>query len=358
MDLHNKLYSQPCKIAYLGGSVTVQKNGYRPLLHHLICQITQQNHHAINAGIGGVGSIAHAFLLNEFVIKHQPDFCFIECAIVDGEGMTPQDQIQFSIESICLQLLQQKIPSCFLQLFKSKDLIQYEEILQHNYRPIIHHYQVPEINLHDFFSRQIQENVLQASDLLYDGIHTTDLGSTLFANQIATDWFNLLPSLLPNTFAIESRGVHQSLYPIIVGPDQLQESIEGNFKVKKFKFTIPYLEMDSNSSLNLECDFGEVIGILVIVDNDSGVIEIKTDEFTHHAQLHDQWCDHPRIQAVLLPHAIASRKLLSITLTKLDSAQVGANLRYQTWQHKGMNIKIIGLMVNSLMAPPPNRYLW
>ena len=160
MGLNSKLYSQPCKIAYLGGSVTVQKNGYRPLLHHLICQITQQDHHAINAGIGGVGSIAHAFLLNDFVIKHQPDLCFIECAIVDGEGMTPRGQIQPSIESICLQLLQQQIPACFLQLFKSKHAIYYEEILAHEYRPIIHRYQVPEINLHRFFAKQIQECAL------------------------------------------------------------------------------------------------------------------------------------------------------------------------------------------------------
>ena len=357
-NFYQKLFSRPCKIAYLGGSVTVQKNGYRPRLHQLICEATHQEHHAINAGIGGVGSLAHAFLLNDFVLKHQPDFCFMECAIVDGEGMTPMDQIRPSVESICWQLSMHQIPSFFLHLFKTKDTLFYQRVLREYYEPITKQYQIPSINLQDHCEEAIKQNLYQSNAILMDQIHTTDFGSQVFADEIFQQWIEKLTSSNEQKFVINTTPNEGRLFPQVIGANSLILNIDGPYEIKCLKLTIPYLELPMHSIWHGSIDFGEVLGILVSADSDSGVIEIKTAQSTHLVQIHDQWCKSARIQAVLLPQAIALNVPFSITLSHQSKTSLGANLHHHPWDHLGSNLKIIGLMINRTAELNTPGYLW
>jgi hypothetical protein len=357
-DFYQKLFSRPCKIAYLGGSVTVQKNGYRPRLHQLICEATRHDHSAINAGIGGVGSLAHAFLLNDFVLKHHPDFCFVECAIVDSEGMTPIDQIYLSINSICWQLSNHQIPSCFLQLFKTKEIEFYRTILRDHYAPIAKRYQIPSINLQNYCEGSIKQNLYKSNELLYDQIHTTNFGAQVFAQEIFKQWIEKLTASNEGGL-VENRASNKGLLiPQIVGANSLALKVDGRYEIKRFKLTIPYLELPINSTWHGLIDFGEVLGILMVADTDSGVIEIKSAHSTHLAQIHDQWCNSARIQAVLLPQAIALNVPFSITLSHQSKTLLGANLHHHPWEHLGSNLKIIGLMINRTAELNTPNYLW
>jgi lysophospholipase L1-like esterase len=355
-SIHQFLSSRPCKIAYLGNSVTAQKNGYREHLHELICKSTQQPHVAINAGIGGVGSLASAFLLSDFVLRQEPDLCFIECAIADSEYATPRELIQSSIDSILWQLSQANISACMIYLYKNKQPQIYRQILQECYGPVVDHYNISIINIYPRIQEMIGKNQYQASELLTDGIHTTELGARLSAELILKALLainspvNLSPTIPWCTDSF--------LLPQIIKLDNIGISTSGEIVRGKFKLIIPYLEISHGSTLLVAIEDGEVIGVLLVADDHSGVIEIKSATLHHTTQVHDEYCGKARMQVVILSVPIKANETFSIKLSKCDIAKVSANLQPSSWIHLGINLKIIGLLVNRSKALLKPNYLW
>ena len=81
-SFNTDLQTRACKIAFLGNSVTAQKEGYAYQLASQINDYFHPTHEFIFAGIGGIGSLASCFLIEDFVLRHQPDFCFVECTLL------------------------------------------------------------------------------------------------------------------------------------------------------------------------------------------------------------------------------------------------------------------------------------
>ena len=73
------LSARPGPVAYLGNSVTAQKDGFRTLLHPLIEAECENRLRAVNAGFGGVGSLASVCFMDRLVVRHAPRLCFIAC---------------------------------------------------------------------------------------------------------------------------------------------------------------------------------------------------------------------------------------------------------------------------------------
>lgn len=355
-SLQNALSLRSCKIAYLGNSVTAQKNGYRERLHDLICKSTQQSHHAINAGIGGVGSLASAFLLSDFVLRHKPDLCFIECLIADSDHATPRKLIQSSIDSILWQLSQANIPACMLYLYKDKQPKLYRQILREDYGPVVNYYKTSIIDIYPQIQEMVEKNQHQSSELLTDGIHTTELGAKLSAELILKGLLEINRHI--NLRPIKPWSSNSYLSPQILKVEEARIDIDGSIANGKFKLLIPYAEISQGSTLSITVEEGEIIGILVIADDSSGVIDINSTSFHHKAQIHDEWCEKARIQVVILPIPIKPDETFSIKISKSNVASVGANLQVNSWPHLGMNLKIIGLLVNSTEALLKPKYLW
>ena len=99
----------PRSIAYLGNSLTVQKAGYRPALHQRLEQHWEAPLQQVNAGLGGVGSLACACLLDLLVQRHQPDLCLIECSAADMLGATSPAQIGPSSKQACGRTWRQQL---------------------------------------------------------------------------------------------------------------------------------------------------------------------------------------------------------------------------------------------------------
>jgi hypothetical protein len=64
-DTAAQLAAGPVVIAYLGNSVTAQKDGYRPYLHKGLVKRFGHEHKAVNAGFGGVGSIGSVCTMDD-----------------------------------------------------------------------------------------------------------------------------------------------------------------------------------------------------------------------------------------------------------------------------------------------------
>lgn len=355
-SIRQALSSRPCKIAYLGNSVTAQKNGYRERLHELICKSTQQAHVAINAGIGGVGSLASVFLLSDFVLRQKPDLCFIECAIADSEYATPRKLIQPSIDGILWQLIQANIPACMLYLYKDKQPEIYRQILQNDYGPVVDHYNTSIIDIHPQMHEMVEKNQYRSSELLTDGIHTTELGATLSAQLILKE---LLTQKSPAGVNPTSPWCSDSfLFPQILKPENIGTNTDNVIIPGKFKLIIPYLEITHGSTLTIAIEHGETHGVLLVADDHSGVIDIKSDTLHHTAQVHDEWCSKARLQVVILPKPIKANEKFSIKISENNIAKVSSNLQPNSWKHLGVNLKIIGLLVNRLKVLSKPNYLW
>lgn len=355
-SIRQVLSSRPCKIAYLGNSVTAQKNGYRERLHELICKSTQQTHVAINAGIGGVGSLASAFLLSDFVLRQKPDLCFIECAIADSEHATPRELIQPSIDSILWQLSQANIPACMLYLYKDKQPEIYWQVLQEDYGPVVDHYNTFIIEIYPQIQEMIDNNQYQSSELLTDGIHTTELGASLSAELILKELLNL--KSITNVNPTSPWSSNSFLFPQILKPEDIGTDIDNSIVPGKFKLIIPYLEISYGSTFSIAIENGEILGVLLVADDHSGVIDIKSETLHHTAQVHDEWCSKARLQVVILPKPIKANEKFSIKISKNNIAKYSANLQANSWSHLGVNLKLIGLMVNRSEVLLKTNYLW
>lgn len=355
-SIYQTLSSRPCKIAYLGNSVTAQKNGYRERLHELTCKITQQPHVAINAGIGGVGSLASAFLLSDFVLRQKPDLCFIECAIADSGYATPRKLIQPSIDSILWQLSQANVPACMLYLYKDKQPELYRQILQEDYGPVVDHYNTLIIDIYHQMQERVEKNQYQPNELLTDGIHTTELGATLSAELILKEILSIKSPVNVNpTSPLRSDSF---IFPQILKLENPDSNADSSIVRGKFKLIIPYLEITYGSTLSTAIENGEILGVLLVADDHSGVIDIKSDTIHHTAQVHDEWCSKARLQVVILPKPIKANEAFSIKISKNNIAKLSANLQENTWSHVGTNLKLIGLLVNRSDALLTPNYLW
>lgn len=108
----------------MGSSVTVQKEGYRIFLQQYLREYFQQEHLEICAAIGGVRAITGVFTMDEDVINHAPDLCFIEYMVSDRiEVNTPQTEIGKAIEGIVRKLRKIGCQIIFLYRYVEKDLI-------------------------------------------------------------------------------------------------------------------------------------------------------------------------------------------------------------------------------------------
>lgn len=76
----------------MGNSVASQKVGLKLFLKEKLDSISGFNHN-INAGLGGVGSIASYFIVGDFVIRHKPNIYFVECTVADIGSAMPISSI-------------------------------------------------------------------------------------------------------------------------------------------------------------------------------------------------------------------------------------------------------------------------
>ena len=168
----------PRSIAYLGNSLTVQKAGYRPALHQRLEQHWEAPLLQVNAGLGGVGSLACACLLDLLVQRHQPDLCLIECSAADMLGATSPAQIGPSLETIVRELLTAAVEPVLLHLPWRRSKPAQRTSTLAAYQRVADHYGICSVSLWD---RWLPHD----GALLDDGKHLTRQGGEEVADAIA-----------------------------------------------------------------------------------------------------------------------------------------------------------------------------
>jgi glycosyltransferase involved in cell wall biosynthesis len=325
-----RLRSGPCAIAYMGTSVTVQKDGYRPLLHAKLQSRLGRDHVMVNAGTGAIGSVGGLFLMDHLVLRHRPRICFIEYATADAERYTPAPLVGPVVEEIVLRLREAECEPCFL-LFPRADqsaagLDAYVEVAGHH--------GVAWIDV----GGALEEAGLGSDDVLRDVVHTTPRGAEAYAEEIAVRFDSILD---PTGAAPASAGRHfdrsfEGARLLPASPERLRDP--GACTIGRFRLLYPYVEIEPGA--RIECSFEEeLVGLLVVVGPESGVIRAGSREHN----LFDRWCSYERLSTVVFDPGFEPGS--RVTIEPTDKPVDRSVLRGVVDEPETTKLKVVGFMV-------------
>jgi glycosyltransferase involved in cell wall biosynthesis/lysophospholipase L1-like esterase len=327
-----RLRSQTCTIAYMGASVTLMKDGYRPRLHAMLQERLGREHVMVNAATGAIGAVGGLFLMEDLVLRHQPDLCFIEYASFDAGGATPPELLGPALLEIVLRLREASCEPCFLLLPREEPDAAVLDI----YRRVAGHHGVPLIDVAAVLATEGR----YADELLRDVVHPTPSGAQAIATAIADDLDEVLdPTAGPP--AREGRLFETSFQGsriVPATPEQLRDPsacVPG-----RFRFTYPYVEIGPGNTFDCSFD-GELIGLVVLLGPESGVIRVNGRELL----LFDRWCWYDRLGTVLLDGGFAPGSHVTVEMTDREVDRSVCERPLANPDGICKRLKVIGFMV-------------
>lgn len=357
--LDQKMKQGTCKIAFLGNSVTAQKSGYVHDLQELLNTVSGQKHTYIQAGLGGIGSLATCFITDDFVSRHKPDICFIECTVADIGYATPQRYLDAAVSGIVEKLMITGTQIYFLHLYCAGIAHSNAMNTMDVYEAVANRYSIPSIYVGKSIADSIAKGILVEDDLVYDGIHTTATGAMHYANLIFEAFCAIhaceapLPCSDPPARTTSAYRNTQ-----IVLPPSLVHDPSASLSKARFRGFLKYITISHAYTLRYASTHGTILGFLLIADEESGVLQVDHGTESSYIQTSDAWCHKERIQAVILPAPIPATQEIQVSLSLKDSADVGANGTANPTNKIGKSFKLIGFL-EVLDTEPKIKYsLW
>jgi sialidase-1 len=180
------------RVAFLGGSITAMKGWRELVMAYLEKTFPETKFEFIGAGIGSLGSVAHAFRLEQDVLSHGPiDLLFVEAAVNDASntGREPERMLR-GMEGVVRHARIANPMTDIVQMHFAmpNHLADYEAgrvpvaIQQHEKVAVA--YGNPSLNL----AREVGERIAAGEfnwDKDFGGLHPAPFGHKLYANSIA-----------------------------------------------------------------------------------------------------------------------------------------------------------------------------
>ncbi len=333
------------RIAYLGASVTAQQEGYRSQLHLKLVQHFDRPHLPINAGIGGVGMIGGAFLMDDFVIARRPDYCFIEFSTADYSGPLPISESGAALEGVIRKLNVIQCKTCLLHLYRAD--IDYTALpaMVATFEKVAACYQIPSLHVGAHLFHRFRAGELDSDWLYKDIVHTAALG----ANQIAELVFqgirqiwDTVPDAQPAA-PKPSAPLHPHHYQFTEIAPATPAMLAGNgpVEVGQFNKTYDFVQVGFENEF-IVAGTGVLVGMVVVVGPDSGIVEVASPTLTQRHQLWDRWCHYDRLQTTLFWPQIAPGTPVSVRL--IDAPVDYAGIQPPP-PASAKTLKVIGFMV-------------
>jgi hypothetical protein len=338
-DIPGRLRRAPCTIAYMGASVTAQKDGYRPRLHELLSQATGHDHRAVPAGLGAMGAITGVFLMDELVLPRRPDLTFVEYATSDIAGTTPPEHLGAVLEGIVGKLRAAGSEPCFLYLHRADMRLGSSPIVD-TYERVADAHGVPSINVAEWMREAIDRGAVAADAVLRDVVHTTAAGSDLTAGAIRAALAELPEAPRPARVTSADAGYGSTR----VVPATPALAANGPVGEARFRLSYPYVEIDRRGLLRFRPD-GELVGLLVIVGPHSGYIELASPAGRSEHLLWDEECSYERLGSVILEPFVPAGAEVTIRLSSRPVDESGAKRTIDPALAARKLLKLVGLLV-------------
>jgi hypothetical protein len=298
-DAADRLAAGPVPIAYLGNSVTAQKDGYRPYLHAGLVKRFRQDHKAVNAGFGGVGSIGSVCTMDDLVIRHSPALCFIECMTGDM-GIGLHADTGPALEGMLKKLAMIGCAACFLNLPRRGADFSCDNSAVALYARVATHYGTASIDLGPKLR-------FEGPDFFRDVVHTTATGSRRTADLIlgALDSIFLTPSSPPPSGPLFARDYREvTVLPMSIAALRDPAACTTG----RFRLTYPFVDLGPDNEIFFHSTTNELLGLLVVIGPHSGPTIIGGEEH----QLRDRWTHYDRLHAYVLDNPLPADRPLTI----------------------------------------------
>jgi len=353
------LHAGSTKIAFLGNSVSAQKEGYRLYLQQNINNHFGHKFHFVNASLGGIGSLACSFLVDDFVLRHKPDICFVECTTADIGGATPLQYIGPAIEGIIAQLLSNNVKVCIIHLYRHKDDLLLKKKVTALYERVAKHYKIPSLNVHEAISGLISGEKSTPEKIVYDGVHTTPDGAIITAGLVFEAFVKLIQTNdQDQTAVITPLYANCFRYTNILPATTEMLLLPEAGSQKKYRSLISYLEIGQGNEITFIPENCELAGLLVIADSGSGVVKVDSQGVISNIQLFDEWCGNERIQAIILNGTYKRGLPVKISLADISSGERGASGALNSHVKKAESLKLIGFLLSYQGATYLKERLW
>ena len=313
-EVGRKLAKGPICVGYLGGSLTMMKEGWRPLFHTWLNTRfpNDRAHRALHVGRGGVGSVSGAFFVQDEICGHDPDVVFVEYAINDSyDFLTPPALRRPAIEGI-VRSIRLCHPTAEICLVYMHHVLRGEEIRAavEDYESLADHYGLPSIHVGRFLLDRVEEGAWSFRGegglpaLLRDECHPLPEGNRWIADLIAAAFLRLIrseggsaPRALPPACS-RAPLVGGRVIPVdpsmIDGPYELESRKVGNYAAPVTWYALP-------EGTRLRWRAGpRVFGLFVVVGPRSGVVRAEAGGDRVEVALLDRWCTYERISTCIL----------------------------------------------------------
>ncbi len=320
--------------------MSAQKESYRFELQRLIAEHLANDVTFINCSLGGIGSLGISFFINRFVGDKPVDICFVETFVADLKNATPRNYVKSALRGILQNpcLVNSKIIPVYLYRSDIGD-DEYLPLLD-IYNQAFQPYNIDGINVFSYVRELVNKQQVRSEDVVYDQIHTTRHGARLYAEYI----FSQISSSLIYLQSPPKRFIDAEAIVPFKSDNFSRRKFSGDYELEVFRHSLPYLKVSPGNHIELKTEYGGCIGLVVIADAETGVVEVSSDEFQHKAQVYDAWCEHARLQVVIFPQAIEQNKLLRVTASHDAFTNYAANGSLNDVIHQGSNIKVVALM--------------
>ncbi len=318
--LAEKLRGGAVTIAYLGGSLTAMKDGWRPRVHAWFNGRFPgaQPHRAIHVGRGGVGSASGVFFVQDEICGQEPDLVLIEYVINDSYPFqTPPELLVPSVEGM-VRAIRSRHPQCEICFVYTTHILRQKEIepVIAVYERVADHYGLPSIRAGHYFSDLVAarrwswrgEEGLPA--LLRDECHPTPLGSEVMSNLIAHALSTFLflqrrsagadvPTKPLSSMSLDRGRVVPVTPEMISGEYAVHRELVANCQSP-----IQWFSLAEGAKLNFGA-CGVLAGFYVVVGPRSGVIQCHIGQRKLERNLFDRWCHYDRISTCMLVESVA-----------------------------------------------------
>lgn len=338
-------------LAYIGNSVSAQKGSYKHVLNDLLMEHHFQEAKIIHCTLGGIGSLGISFFMDRFIGNTEIDLCFIETFVADAGGATPTYYIPSALKGI---LKHDSLKNALIiPLFLYRSDITFERCLSiiDIYMEVFTAFNLVSVNLFMHINELFEEGAIFREEIVYDKVHTTSKGASYYAKYIyekikplleknQAEWFNEKKE--KDSFEGGRKHVN-SILPKKLEPFT-RYIISGSYSKGLFRLSLPYIKINRGDSVEVHLGNFECVGLIVIADDESGVLDIERNEEVYSIQIFDAWCDRARIQVVIFPKPFSSFDRFYIKASNKTNANRTANLFGIPEIHAGSNIKIVHLM--------------
>ena len=324
LEVLRTLGQRPGTIAYLGSSVTAQADGYRSRLHGLLEDATGQRHREINAGIGAAGTVAGLFLLDEFVIRHQPDLCFVEFVPTDLIGYSPEHLVGDALRAIVERLRANGCEPVFLYLDRRDfDSEQCRKMVS-RHEEVASDLAVDSVDVVSYF-RTLGEATVAAS--YKDAVHLTGDGAQVVA--VATAAAVLL---LRDAEGEPQARAHRPPGPLAgarlqpVSLAQIEQPERA--RARRFRFAIDCVDVRPDTRVQVDPGW-HLHGLVFIAGPGTGIIRVTDDAGTFALDLWDPWCRYERLKPIVFPRpcdAATAKTIDVVGRSPQDTADAPARL--------------------------------